>query len=99
MVGLLASLGGIALGFGLLSLLLWFFQPLMPPLLVWGNLVVGVLLLAVSGALGFESLTHRLRSGSGRRAGVHIRWQPVKHHWMTLLKIPGCSSTDNGPNR
>ena len=39
MVVLIAALGAVTLGFGLLSLLLAMFQPLMPGLLVWGNLV------------------------------------------------------------
>lgn len=70
MVGLIAALGGVLLGFGLLSLLLALFQPLMPGLLVWGNLVAGVLLLVAAAVLGFDSLTDRMRSGGRRRAGA-----------------------------
>jgi ABC-type uncharacterized transport system involved in gliding motility auxiliary subunit len=71
MAGLLGAIGGVAFGFGLLSLLLAVFQPLMPVVLVWGNLAVGALLLVAGGTLGFDSLSDRLRSGTGRRAGVH----------------------------
>jgi ABC-type uncharacterized transport system involved in gliding motility auxiliary subunit len=70
MVGLIAGLGGVLLGFGLLSLLLAVFQPLMPGQLVWGNLLAGVLLLLVAAVMGFDSLGDRLRSGGGRRAGA-----------------------------
>ena len=68
---LLAALGGVALGFGLLSLLLMAFQPLMPRAWVFANLIAGILLLAAAGGWGFDSLRERLRSGGGRRAGVH----------------------------
>ncbi len=71
MVGLIAALGGVFFAFGLLSLLLAIFQPLMPPLLVWGNLVAGLLLLVVAAVLGFDTLRDRMRSGAGRRAGSH----------------------------
>jgi ABC-type uncharacterized transport system involved in gliding motility auxiliary subunit len=67
---LLGALGGVALSFGLLSLLLAIFQPLMPAALVYGNLIVGVLLLSAGASWGFDGLRDRLRSGSGRRAGV-----------------------------
>lgn len=70
MVGLVAALGGVTFAFGLLSLLLALFQPLMPPLLVWGNLLLGLGLLGAAGALGFDSLRDRMRSGAGRRAGA-----------------------------
>ena len=68
---LLAALGGVTLGFGLLSLLMMAFQPLMPAAWVFGNLTLGVLLLAAAVGWGFDSLRERMRSGGGRRAGVH----------------------------
>lgn len=68
--GLLGALGGVAFGFGLLSLLLAIFQPLMPASLVYGNLLVGFLLLVASATWGFDVLRERLQSTGGRRAGV-----------------------------
>ncbi len=68
--GLLGALGGVALGFGLLSLLLAIFQPLMPVAWVYGNLLVGFLLLVGAASSSFDALRERLRSGAGRRAGV-----------------------------
>lgn len=66
---LIGALGLVAVGFGLLSLLLAFFQPVVDVLWAISNLGVGVLLLVVSVALGFEALGERLRSGEARRAG------------------------------
>ena len=40
---LLGALGAVAFCFGLLSVLLAFFQPLMPAAMVYGNLFVGFL--------------------------------------------------------
>lgn len=68
---LLAALGGVTLGFGLLSLLLMAFQPLVPGTWVFANLIIGILLLAASAGWGFEGLRERVRSGGGRRTGVY----------------------------
>ncbi len=69
--GLLGAIGGVTFGFGLLTLLLAIVQPLMPTALVYGNLMLGCLLLVAGASLSFDSLRERLRSGAGRRAGVH----------------------------
>jgi ABC-type uncharacterized transport system involved in gliding motility auxiliary subunit len=69
--GLMGAVGGVAFGFGLLSLLLAIFQPLMPAALVYGNLTVGFLLLAGAATFSFDALRERLASGAGRRASVH----------------------------
>lgn len=94
MVGLIGALGGVAFAFGLLSLLLAIFQPAMPALLVWGNLLVGLLLLLVAGALGFDSLRDRMRSGAGRRAGVQASGALVGTALvLVLLGLVGFLST------
>ena len=67
---LLAALGGVTLGFGLLCLLMAVFQPLMPLGWVLGNLLAGGVLLVAAATLGFESLRERMRSTGGRRASV-----------------------------
>lgn len=68
---LLGGLGAVALSFGLLTAILAAFQPTTDLAWVWGNLVVGVLLLGSAAATNFEALRERLSSGEGRRAGVH----------------------------
>ena len=66
---LLGGLGGVAVGFGLLSALLALFQPVTDLSLVWGNLVVGLVLLAVAAGSSLDSLRERARSGEDRRSG------------------------------
>ena len=68
---LLGALGGVALGFGLLSLLLALFQPLMPAGWVYGNVLLGLVLLVAAASIGIDTLRERLRSSGGRRAGIH----------------------------
>lgn len=68
---LLGALGGVAFGFGLLTFLLAIFQPLIPGGWVYGNLIAGFLLLVAAATWGFEGLRDQLRSGGGRRAGIH----------------------------
>lgn len=68
---LLAGLGLVALGFGLLSALLALLQPFTDPLWIFGNLVVGVALLGAAVVMSLDSLRERMRSGGGRRASRH----------------------------
>ncbi len=68
---LLGALGAVAFSFGLLSLLMAVFQPLMPASLVFGNLTVGFVLLVVAGTWSLDSIRERVRSGGGRRRGAH----------------------------
>jgi len=64
---LLGALGGVTLAFGLLTLLMALFQPLMPMSWVFVNLGAGALLLAASAVTGFDALRARVRSGASRR--------------------------------
>jgi len=71
---LLTSLGGVALLFGIASLLLSAFSPgvaLWDLSWIWGNFVVGALLLLVGLFLGFDALRERMSSGEARRVGTH----------------------------
>ena len=68
---LLGGLGAVALGFGLLTAILTAFQPTSDLAWVWGNLVVGVLLLGSAVVMNFDSLRERVNSGEGRRAGKY----------------------------
>ena len=68
---LLGGLGAVALGFGLLTAILTAFQPTSDLAWVWGNLVVGVLLLGSAVVMNFDSLRDRVNSGEGRRAGKY----------------------------
>jgi ABC-type uncharacterized transport system involved in gliding motility auxiliary subunit len=67
---LLGGLGGVAIVFGLMMALLAAFQPV-PPAAVWGNLLLGLVLLASAIGMGFDTLRERLVSGEGRRAGKY----------------------------
>lgn len=74
MVGIAALLGGlgvVAIGFGLLLALMALIQPLMDPIWIIGNLVVGGVLLMAAVFMSFEALAERIRSGEGRRAGKY----------------------------
>lgn len=66
--GLLGSLGGIGVAFGLLSFVLALFAPIDRVWIVT-NLGLGVLLLLVAGVLGIDKLRERMGSGEARRAG------------------------------
>ena len=66
---LLAGLGVVAVGFGLLSALMALIQPYTDPYWIFGNLVVGVALLGAAVVMSLDSLRERLQSGGGRRAG------------------------------
>ena len=68
---LLAGLGLVAVGFGMLSALLALLQPLTDPLWIATNLVVGVVLLGAAVFMSLDTLRERVRSGSGRRAGTY----------------------------
>jgi len=68
---LLAGLGVVAIGFGLLSALMALLSPFTDPLWIFGNLVVGVSLLGAAVFMSLDSLRERVRSGGGRRAGKY----------------------------
>lgn len=65
---LLGPLGLVALSFGLISIFLWLAGAPTDFAWIWGNLLVGVVLLAVALATGLDTLRERLRSGEARRA-------------------------------
>lgn len=71
MAALLAGLGIVAIGFGVLSALMSLLQPYTDPLWVMGNLVVGMLLLGAGVVMSLESIRERIRSGGTRRAGKY----------------------------
>lgn len=66
---LLAGLGLVALGFGLLTALLALLQPFADPIWIVGNLIVGVLLLGAAAFMSLDTLRERVQSGATRRAG------------------------------
>lgn len=66
---LLAGLGVVAIGFGLLSALMALLQPFTDPLWIATNLVLGVVLLGAAVFMSLDTLRERVRSGGGRRAG------------------------------
>ncbi|MEZ7978345.1 MAG: GldG family protein [Myxococcota bacterium] len=68
---LLAGLGVVAIGFGILSALMALLSPFTDPLWIFGNLVVGVSLLGAAVFMSLDSLRERVRSGGGRRAGKY----------------------------
>ena len=71
---LLAALGFVGLGFGLISFFMMLSSgvPLQTDLLwIGGNLVVGVVLLVSAAALNFDALRERMSSGEARRVGKH----------------------------
>lgn len=68
---LLAGLGIVAIGFGILSALLALLQPFTDPLWIFGNLAVGVSLLGASVFMSLDSLRERMQSSGGRRAGKY----------------------------
>ncbi len=66
---LLAGLGVVALGFGLLTALLALLQPFSDPIWIVGNLVVGLALLGAAAFMSLDTLRERVQSGATRRAG------------------------------
>lgn len=71
LAALLAGLGVVALGFGILSALMALLQPYTDPIWIFGNLVVGIGLLSAAVFMSLDSLRERIRSGGGRRAGTY----------------------------
>ncbi len=71
LAALLAGLGVVGIGFGILSALMAILQPYTDPLWIFGNLVIGLVLLGSSVVMSLESLRERMRSGGGRRAGKY----------------------------
>jgi ABC-type uncharacterized transport system involved in gliding motility auxiliary subunit len=71
LAALLAGLGGVAIGFGLLSALIWLLQPYSDLTWIVGNLVIGIVLLGTAVFMSLDSLGERIRSGEGRRAGKY----------------------------
>jgi len=67
--GLIGALGGVALGFGLLSAVVAIFQPVTDPIWIVGNLALGAVLLVIALVASFDRLAERMRSGETRRAG------------------------------
>ncbi|MCZ6464429.1 MAG: Gldg family protein [Proteobacteria bacterium] len=65
---LLGGLGGVAICFAMLIALISAFQPVADLTWVWGNLVIGVVLLGSALVASFETLRERLGSGESRRA-------------------------------
>ncbi len=68
---LLAGLGVVAIGFGILSALMALLQPFADPLWIFGNLAVGAALLGAAVFMSLDTLRDRIRSGGGRRAGKY----------------------------
>ncbi len=66
---LLAALGAVALGFGLLSAMLALFAPASDLGWIVANLMIGAILLGVSVAMSIDTLRERMQSGEARRAG------------------------------
>ncbi len=71
MAALLAGLGVVAIGFGILSALMALLQPYTDPLWIFGNILIGLVLLGAAVAMSFESLRERIRSGGARRTGKY----------------------------
>ncbi len=68
---LLAGLGLVAIGFGLLSALLVLLQPYTDPFWIVAHLVVGIVLLGAAVFMSLDTLRERLQSSGGRRAGKY----------------------------
>ncbi len=65
---LLAPLGVVAVAFGLVSVFLMLAGAPTDPLWIWGNVVIGALLLAVALVASLDVLRERLHTGEARRA-------------------------------
>lgn len=68
---LLGALGGVAIVFALLSLLLLVFGAPTDPGWIWANLVAGVVLLGVALLSNLDALRERMSSGEARRVGKY----------------------------
>ncbi|MBW2268438.1 MAG: Gldg family protein [Deltaproteobacteria bacterium] len=66
---LLWALGGVAVLFGMLNLFVGIFAQAFDPWWVWGNLAVGVGLLAAAAITNLDALRERMHSGEARRVG------------------------------
>lgn len=66
---LLGGLGAVFLGFGLVQLVIWMFQPITHPAWLWGHMGLGAVLLLAAVGMSLDSLRDRMRSGEGQRAG------------------------------
>jgi ABC-type uncharacterized transport system involved in gliding motility auxiliary subunit len=65
---LLGPLGLVAIGFGLISIFLMLFGAPTDPYWIWGNLVIGFILLSIALVASLDSWRERLRTGEARRA-------------------------------
>ena len=65
---LLGGLGAVFLGFGLVQLVIWMFQPITHPGWLWAHMGLGAALLLVAVGMSLDSLRERMRSGEGQRA-------------------------------
>ena len=68
---LLAGLGAVTIGFGILSALMALLQPYTDPFWILGNVLLGIVLLGAAVVMSFDSLRERIRSGGTRRAGKY----------------------------
>jgi ABC-type uncharacterized transport system involved in gliding motility auxiliary subunit len=71
LASLLAGLGVVAISFGILSALMAILQPYTDPLWIFGNLLVGVVLLGSAVMMSLDTLRERMRSSGGRRVGKY----------------------------
>jgi ABC-type uncharacterized transport system involved in gliding motility auxiliary subunit len=68
---LLGGLGAVFLGFGLVQLVIFMFQPIANPAWLWGHLGLGFALLLAAVGMGLDDLRERMSSGEARRAGKY----------------------------
>ncbi len=71
LASLLAGLGVVAISFGILSALMALLQPYTDPLWIFGNLLIGVVLLGAAVMMSLDTLRDRMRSSGSRRAGKY----------------------------
>jgi ABC-type uncharacterized transport system involved in gliding motility auxiliary subunit len=88
LAALLAGLGVVALGFGILSALMAVLQPVTDPLWIFGNLVAGVVLLGASVVMSFDVLRERMRTGGSRRAG-RLGSSAIVNALLSILILAG----------
>ena len=68
LAALLGGLGAVFLGFGLVQLVIWMFQPITHPGWLWAHMGLGAALLLVAVGMSLDALRERMRSGAGQRA-------------------------------